>query len=478
MLSRISATLIATTLCVSLQAQVKTAPVPAAKPAAPVATPPPPQYNFKKTASGIQYAFVIDKPGSSKPKEGDMIRLHMRSIASGRMLYDSYTQNKGKAAEFGMNKPSFAGDIAEVLAFMSVGDSLIAAVDADVIYKNTKNKKPDFIKKGDKIEYQIRLISIKSKEQVQKEQQAQMQKQIQEQLAKQKKDMEKQASLDDKALQAYFKKNNLSPIKTATGLYYTISQEGNGSKPQVNYQVKMNYSGRLLDGTAFDSNVDTAFGHTTPFEFKLGTGAVIRGWDEGVALLSKGSKATFYIPSGLAYGSNARPGGNANPKGIPANSPLVFDVELLDFTEPVNEDAILQKYFTDNNIISAQKTASGLYYLITEAGSGPKIQAGQKAVMNYTGRLTDGTKFDSNVDSAFGHVSPFEFVLGQGQVIKGWDEGIALLSKGSKATLFIPSNLAYGAQSIPGNGANPKGIPANSVLFFDVELVDIKENSK
>lgn len=468
-------------------AQVKTQPsatkptvkpiAPASKPqpSAPLAAPPAPQYKFKTTSSGIMYVYVIDKPGSSKPKEGDVVKVHMQSIASNRLLYNSSQANKGKAAEFGMTKPVFAGDISEIIMMMSIGDSVIAAVDADIIYKNTKNKKPDFIKKGDKIEYQIKLISIKTKEQLQKEQQAAMQKQLQEQMAKQKKDIEKQSATDEKNLQAYFKKKGLTPTKTASGMYYTLTQKGNGEIPQTGNQVKMNYTGMLLDDTKFDSNIDTAFGHVNPFEFKLGTNQVIKGWDEGVALLSKGSKATFYIPSTLAYGSNARPGGKANPKGIPANSPLVFDVELLDFSIPVDDDTELQKYFKANSI-TPTKTHSGLYYKINDEGTGALPNAGEKVVMNYTGRLLDGTKFDSNVDSLFGHVQPFEFNLGRGQVIKGWDEGITLLKQGSKATLYIPSTLAYGAQSIPGSAANPKGIPANSILIFDVELVNIKKN--
>ncbi len=81
--------------------------------------------------------------------------------------------------------------------------------------------------------------------------------------------------------------------------------------------------------------------------------------------------------------------------------------------------------------------------------------------------LLNGEKFDSNVDPQFQHVQPFEFMLGKGSVIKGWDEGIALLKKGGKATLFIPSTLAYGA-----NSPSPK-IPAHSVLVFEVELNEI-----
>jgi FKBP-type peptidyl-prolyl cis-trans isomerase len=238
--------------------------------------------------------------------------------------------------------------------------------------------------------------------------------------------------------------------------------------------VKMNYTGYLLDGTKFDSNEDTAFKHVTPFEFKLGAGNVIKGWDEGVAKMKKGEKGTLYIPSWMAYGANARPGGDANPKGIPANSCLIFDVELLDYSIPVDEESVLREYFAARQL-TPTRTATGLYYNIEKEGTGELCKAGDKISMQYTGQLLDGTKFDSNVDTAFGHVQPFEFNLGQGQVIKGWDEGIALLKKGSKAKLYIPSEMAYGKTPFPGSPANPKGIPPGSILIFDVEVMDIKK---
>ncbi|MBK8144619.1 MAG: FKBP-type peptidyl-prolyl cis-trans isomerase [Bacteroidetes bacterium] len=98
--------------------------------------------------------------------------------------------------------------------------------------------------------------------------------------------------------------------------------------------------------------------------------------------------------------------------------------------------------------------------------------------MNYRGKLLDGTTFDSNIDSAFNHMTPFEFPLGVNRVIRGWDEGVALLPLGSKATFYIPSRLGYAAQAVPGNPNNPKGIPANSILIFDVELTNIKPLNK
>ena len=134
---------------------------------------------------------------------------------------------------------------------------------------------------------------------------------------------------DDEALKTYFSSRNISPIKTASGLYYSIQQEGSGPLAKAGDMVTMNYRGKLIDGTVFDSNLDSAFMHVQPLAFVLGNGRVIQGWDEGIGYLKVESKATFYIPPALAYGSQSRPGNAANPKGIPANSILIFDVELV-----------------------------------------------------------------------------------------------------------------------------------------------------
>ena len=110
-------------------------------------------------------------------------------------------------------------------------------------------------------------------------------------------------------------------------------------------------------------------------------------------------------------------------------------------------------------------TASGLQYEVLATGDGPSPSPGDTAVVHYTGWLTDGTKFDSSVDRD----RPFEFGVGQGNVIQGWDEGVALMKVGDKWKFTIPSDLAYGERSI-GNGL----IPANSTLVFEVELLDVK----
>ena len=104
----------------------------------------------------------------------------------------------------------------------------------------------------------------------------------------------------------------------------------------------------------------------------------------------------------------------------------------------------------------------------TQEGSGPAIVNGQTASMLYTGTLENGQKFDSNIDPAFNHVEPFEFTLGAGQVIKGWDLGVLGMKAGEKRTLVIPSDLAYGSRGVPGV------IPPGATLTFTIELKAIK----
>jgi FKBP-type peptidyl-prolyl cis-trans isomerase len=108
-------------------------------------------------------------------------------------------------------------------------------------------------------------------------------------------------------------------------------------------------------------------------------------------------------------------------------------------------------------------TASGLKYILTQSGSGPTPERGRQVQVHYTGWLTDGRKFDSSVDRG----QPFSFPLGQGQVIRGWDEGVAGMQVGEKRRLIIPPELGYGPGGFPG------AVPPNATLIFDVELLDV-----
>lgn len=123
---------------------------------------------------------------------------------------------------------------------------------------------------------------------------------------------------------------------------------------------------------------------------------------------------------------------------------------------------IVKDYKAGKNKDQIKTTASGLKYMMIQEGTGKQAQAGKTVDVMYYGMLPSGEEFDN----AFKRGEPFSFPLGQGQVIKGWDEGIALLKEGSKAVLFVPSALGYGDQ---GTGK----IPANSELIFYVELMKV-----
>ncbi len=109
------------------------------------------------------------------------------------------------------------------------------------------------------------------------------------------------------------------------------------------------------------------------------------------------------------------------------------------------------------------KTASGLEYIEVEPGTGAQAESGKTVSVHYTGKFQDGKVFDSSVSRG----EPIKFPLGAGRVIKGWDEGIALMKEGGKAQLVIPPHLAYGESGAGGV------IPPNATLVFEVELVSV-----
>jgi peptidylprolyl isomerase len=245
-----------------------------------------------------------------------------------------------------------------------------------------------------------------------------------------------------------------TPVTTASGLQYIELAPGTGDKPNPGDVVEVDYRGMLADGTQFDSS----YARGDPLQFELGAGAVIRGWDEGVALMRKGGKAKLIIPPTLAYGERGAGG------VIPPNATLTFEVELVEIRPgaPLAPTKLEESQFTT--------TPSGLKYADLQVGTGAVAAAGQRVAVHYTGWLTDGKRFDTSRKPRrpMGRQEPFVFTLGRSEVIKGWDEGVAGMQVGGKRQLVIPPDLAYGQR-----GAGDV-IPPGATLVFEVELVEIQ----
>jgi FKBP-type peptidyl-prolyl cis-trans isomerase len=229
-----------------------------------------------------------------------------------------------------------------------------------------------------------------------------------------------------------------------------------------------------VDGKPIFSTYDRG----EPMEFEFGKRFDTPGFEEGVSKMLKGGKSTLIVPSAIAFGETGR------STMVPPYSTVIYNVELVDITSKADHDkkvaedkkkeemkmennrkeetTLRNKYLKEKNI-TARPTASGLIFVEKAKGTGTRAMAGKTVKVHYTGTLLDGSKFDSSRDRN----EPFEFTLGQGQVIKGWDEGIAMMNVGGKATLIIPSSIAYGER-------NAGKIPPYSTLVFDVELLDVK----
>lgn len=217
---------------------------------------------------------------------------------------------------------------------------------------------------------------------------------------------------------------------------------GEGAEAQAGQTVIVHYTGWLYDETAADNKgakFDSSLDRNDPFDFPLGAGRVIQGWDEGVQGMKEGGTRTLIIPSEMGYGAHGA------GDDIPPNAKLVFDVKLL---------KVIRTEIVD-----------------TAAGEGEEARAGQRVTVHYTGWLFDkkspdnkGVKFDSSRDRN----EPFEFPLGMGRVISGWDAGVAGMKVGGSRTLTIPPEMGYGRRGAGGV------IPPNATLVFDVELLGVR----
>ncbi len=274
------------------------------------------------------------------------------------------------------------------------------------------------------------------------------------------------------------------PGGTHSGIKYEFFRHGSGEVPPNGGYWTLNITYFDQEGNKMFSTDDR--GGTMPMRYDTANFKANASLEECFSLIGKGDSAVFFLSADSLY---------KNSYGQPAPAELQgtkveFHVGVVDVFTPEEFDAwnlaklkdaiaaekpTIEAYVKENGI-EAQVTEEGVYYQITEMGAGEKPQTGQTVKVNYTGYLLDGTIFDTSIEEIaknsgnFNPMRPYQpidFALGEGRVIKGWDIGIGLLPKGSKAKLIIPSPLAYGDRGAGG------AIKPNAILVFDVELVDI-----
>jgi FKBP-type peptidyl-prolyl cis-trans isomerase FkpA len=286
-----------------------------------------PGYKFE---NGVYAKFYKRTVNSVKAKEGDVVKVVLTyKNSKDSLLFDSKQNPNGtNALEFPLSKSAFKGSFEDALSIMSAGDSASFKINADSIFlKSFKvSAVPPFVEKGSMLTFEVKLEKITSKETAEKER-------IQKE-EEQKTLMATRKAEEPTIFAKYLEDNKISEKPTPSGLYYVSKVKGTGAKPTTGCTVKVNYTGRLLDGTIFDTSDGTIAKSAglyddrrpyQPIEFPLGQGQVISGWDEGIALMSVGEKGTLIIPSVIGYGETG-----AGP--IPPYAPLVFDVELISFT--------------------------------------------------------------------------------------------------------------------------------------------------
>jgi FKBP-type peptidyl-prolyl cis-trans isomerase len=415
---------------------------------------------FKKTDDGLYYKFHVKGDDTTTLSTGMILTLKLKYEINDSIIFNS--DEAPDAFMLPLEIPSYKGDIYTALAMMKPGDSATFISSADSFFIKTVMlpQVPDSTYAGKNIYFHIKLISATTQEQLQAEQTALL---------------ETRKAEEATNLQSYLEANKITVAPLESGLFFMETAKGNGKKPKDTDIVKVHFKVSDLEGRVFFSSFDQG----EPMRWEAGKVFDNPGATEALKMMSVGSKASIIVPSSIGFGEQGR------GQMVQPFTTLLYDLEMVGFQSKADYDkekaaeqlkveatkekaktdemGNLSKYIKGNNI-STKPTASGLYYIETLAGTGEKPVAGKKVTVHYTGTLLDGTKFDSSVDRG----QPFEFVLGQGQVIQGWDEGIAMMKKGGKAKLIIPSAIAYGP-----DGRMPS-IPPSATLIFEVELIDFK----
>lgn len=416
---------------------------------------------FKKSENGIYYKIISSDEGGSKIKcdSGMLWKMGMSYGTLDTLLFD-FAMNPNYF-EMPFAKPEYKGDINEAFALLSKGDSAHFIIKADSFFLKTARQPevPELFKENNDLHFFIKIDDIVTTEQLH---------------AQRAEELEMRKALELADLTVFLSGNYPDLDPTPSGMFIIKEKSGKGKIPKDGDILNFDFSVKVLNGAELYNSVQAG----RPGETEKGKPFDTDGFTEGLNTMMVGDEITIIVPSKLAFRDQGRQG------MIEPYTTLIYWIRLNSVkTKAQHDKEITQEkvaaakeenllkskekitianYIKANNITVAP-AERGLYYIETGAGTGDQPVAGDKVKVHYHGTLLDGTKFDSSYDRD----SPFEFTIGKGQVIKGWDIGIAMMKVGGKATLIIPSDIAYGASARGGV------IHAYAPLKFDVELIEV-----
>ena len=276
-----------------------------------------PYEGYEINENGLNYQFYTQNEGNS-PMIGDVIE-----VVFGCTVNDTNSIIPTMPNLFKLEEPLFAGDFFEGLAMMHKGDSASFIVNIDSTFTTFFGQPslPEEFNSTDVMRFDVKVNDFYPESEYKARMAQKAREAAAERIEKMKTTYPDETATAAQELQDYLTAQGITVEPTESGLVYVMTEEGNGEKPADGQMVKVHYTGKLLNGTVFDSSVERG----EPIQIPIGVGQVIPGWDEGIMLMSKGEKGVLYIPYYLAYGERGA-GADITPF---AN--LIFEVELIDF---------------------------------------------------------------------------------------------------------------------------------------------------
>ncbi len=292
---------------------------------------------FKKLKDGSEYKLISGNKTGAKILAGNFFEMNVLVKYKDSVLFSSVENGMPQYGEYAIEK--FPPPYNEAFKVIHVGDSVVIRTSTDSLI--AKGQAAPFMKKGQYIYQSYSITNVyTTQEQADSAQKTHIafakEKMYKNQVAKVEKDLalnKEQLAKDSKLIEDYLAKNNIKATKTKWGTYIAIQTEGTGATLTRDDVASVNYTGKSFDSSiVFDSNTDPKFNHVKPYDVPLSQiGGVVVGWTDALMQMKKGTKATAYIPSTLAYGKNGR-GSTIKPDAI-----LVFDMEVVDV---INEEAM------------------------------------------------------------------------------------------------------------------------------------------